>query len=501
MGRIIETLQAPFRQAVEVVERSSSVKLHEGNVDEVDPPEDIDELYYDVYEGVGIVTANIDQYVHDVFEPGVRVEADSDATEAFFRDEFLPQCGVIGGEKRQPFDAFAPITETQRLTRGTALVNLIPNDRETAIPDTEVSGFYHIPPETVTPLVEEQKNILLPPDPDNLPGSLSRSDSGVHLTKRDEVAAYAQFEDRSIIGRRRGGVDKDTIYLSQTDVHKATYNIDIGGDGSDETGIWGQSALRPIKEEAAEYEEIKRDRATAIKTKAYGIWLAQFSAEVLDLPNNRAELREWNDDDIDSVMSELEGMSPGDVLELEGPIDVDQWESDVPDLDDTLRQLVDDILAPLPAPKYAVGFETDINQFVTEQQETRYEETVAAGRAYHEQFWTDVFETVAESHGLDASGLQVTIAPEESDNPITSMSSDDIAAMTDFMTALNEGLGKVPLDSVVDPQAFLQLTLDLPDDVFVSDAGDIDMDVDESAPEIQEMADELDMATQTNADV
>lgn len=489
MSRIIEALQAPFRQAVEVVERPSSVKLHEGNVDEVDPPDDIDELYYDVYESVGIVAANIDQYVQDVFEPGVRVEADSDETERFFREEFLPQCGVIGGEKRQPFEAFAPVTETQRLTRGTALVNLIPDDRETAIPDTKVSGFYHIPPETVTPLVEEQKNILLPPDPADLPPGLSEGDSGVHRTQRDEIAAYAQFEDRSILGRRTNGFDEETIYLSQTDVAKATHTIDIGGNGSDETGIWGQSVLRPIKEEAAEYEEIKRDRATAIKTKAYGIWLMKFQAEALELPNGQVEIREWDDSSIDDVMDEVEGMSPGDVLELEGPVEPDQWEPDVPDLDDTLRQLVDDILAPLPAPKYAVGFETDINQFVTEQQETRYEQTIQHGRRYQENFWTGVFETVAESHDFDTDGLRVRIAPEESENPVTSLSGDEIERMEQFMTALNEGLGDVPLDMVLDVEQFLQTTMDLPEDVFA----DGETDLDESDSQVQDMADELGM--------
>lgn len=488
MGRIREALQAAFSQSVEPFERSVSATLHEGNVDEADPPDDIDDLYYDVYESVGIVAANIDQYVHDVFEPGVRVEADSDETEAFFADEFLPQCGVIGGEKRRSFEQFAPVTETQRLARGTTLVNLIPNDRETSIPDTEVSGFYHIPPETVTPLVEEQKNILLPPDESDLPLGLSPNDSGVHQTRRGEIAAYAQFDDESIIGRRGRDFDEDTVYFSQTDIKKAVYNIDIGGDGSDETGIWGQSALRPIKEEATEYEEIKRDRATAIKTKAYGIWVANFVAEVLDLPAGQAEIREWDSGDIDDVMSELEGMSAGDVLELEGPVNLERWDSDVPDLDDTLRQLVDDILAPLPAPKYAVGFGDDITRRVTEEQETRYEQTIQQGRRYHENFWTDIFETVAESHGFDTSGLKVKIQPKESDNPITSLTDDEIERMEQFMSALDSGLGDVPVDAVLDLEAFLTTTMDIPEEAFVQGDG---IEVDESDPEVQDMAEEL----------
>lgn len=482
---LLEALQAPFQQDVEPVERSTSVELHSGDVDEIDPPSDIDELHYNVYEQVGIVAANIDQYVQDVFEPGVRIEADTEATQEFFEDEFLPQCGVVGGEKRQPFERFAPITETQRLTRGTALVNLIPNDRETPIPDTEVSGFYHIPPETTSVLTEEHKNILLPATDDELPGHIDESE--INRTRRGEIAAYAQFDDESILGRRRNGFDdSDTVYFSQHDIAKATYGVDIGGDGSDETGIWGRSILRPIKEEAEEYEQAKRDRATAIKTKAHGIWLAQFDAEVLDLPDGQAEIREWTDGSIDNVMTELESMGPGDVLEVEGPVELDQWEGTVPELDATLQQLVDDILAPLPAPKYAVGFETNINQFVTEQQETRYEQTVRQGRRYQEHFWTDVFRTVAESHGYDTSGLRVRLEPKQDESPIMSLSDDQVERMQTWANAYKAIRGDVPSDMAADMDVLRELILQLPEDA--APAGD-ESRVDEA--EVEEMADQL----------
>jgi len=482
---LIDALQRQFKQAVEVVERSSSVNVHKGAVDEIDPPDDIDELHHDVYEQVGIVAANIDQYVSDVFEPGVTVEADSDATERFFADEFLPNAGVIGGEKHQPFEKFAPITETQRLTRGTALVNLLPNDKGTAIPETEVTGFYHIPPETVTPLVYENKNILIDPE--------DTDHDGTTETKRGEAAAYAQFEDQSILGRRRSnGFDRETVWLSQADVAKTTYQVDIGGDGSDETGIWGRSILRPIKEEATEYEQIKRDRATAIRTKAYGIWWAQFQKEVDELANGQVEVQEWDTDGIDGVMSELEDMGPGDVIEVDGPLELDQWESDVPDLDDTLQQLVDDILAPLPAPKYAVGFETNINQFVTERQETRYEEVVSDGRRQAEDFWTGVFRTVAESHDLDPSGLQVRIEPDEDESPVLSLTDEEIDRMQTWAQAFKAIRGDAPADGVLDLEQALQLILQLPEDAVAQVE---DVDVDESDPEVQEMAAAMNVGT------
>ena len=487
---LLERLQAPFRQDVEPVERSVSLEAHSGSVDEIDPPDDIDQLHEEIYEQVGIVAANIDQYVADVFEPGVRVQAESDDTEEFFEEEFLPNCGVIGGERRQPFEAFAPITETQRLTRGTALVNLIPDDRTTAIPDTEVSGFYHIPPETVTALTERHKNILLPADDDTLPADIDSSD--LDTTRRDEVAAYGQFEDSSILGERlNDGFDRETIYFSQTDIAKATYDVDIGGDGTDETGIWGRSILRPIAEEAAEYEGIKRDRATSIKTKAHGIWVMRFAREVLELPNGNAEVTGWDDTSIDDVMNELEGMGPGDVLEIDGPAELDRWTGEVPDVDDTLMQLVDDILAPLPAPKYAVGFETDINQFVTEQQETRYEQTVQQGRRYQENFWTGVFRTVAASHGLDADGLRVKLEPRDDESPVMSLSDEQIDRIETWASAFSDISGDMPPDMVADTDELLQIIMQLPEDAL-RDGGDVT--VDESDPEVQAAAEELQTA-------
>jgi len=57
--------------------------------------------------------------------------------------------------------------------------------------------------------------------------------------------------------------------------------------------------------------------------------------------------------------------------------------------------------------------------------------------------------------------------------------------MEQFMTALNEGLGNVPIDAVLDLEKFLQTTMDLPEEVFV----DGEIDVDESAPDIQDMVD------------
>lgn len=489
MASIIEALQSLGRQTVDAIERTSSAELHKGDVDEIDPPDDIDELHYDVYEAVGIVNANVDQYVDDVFRPGVRVQADSDATEEFFEDEFLPQCGVIGGEKRQHFEALAPVVETQRLTRGTVLVNLLPNDTETPIPETEVSGFYLIPPETVTPLTYENKNILIEPE--------DLDHRGVTETKRGEAAAYAQFEDQSVLGRRISGFDRDALWFSQNDIAKATYNVDIGGDGSDESGIWGQSALRPIKEEAEEYEQAKRDRAAAIKTKAHGIWTAKFETQVLDLPNDQAEIREWDDSSIDDVVSELEGMGPGDILELDGPVILDKWSGEVPELDDTLRQLVDDILAPLPAPKYAVGFETDINQFVTEQQETRYQERIEAGRQYQENFWTDIFETVAESHGLDPSGLEVIIEPEEDESPVMSLSDEELDRMETWAAAFERVRGDVPADAVADLAEVMVTILQLPEDAV---AEVTDVEVDESDAEVQDMADDLTGSSAAEAD-
>jgi len=77
-GRIRGTMDAlaqRLRQPVETVTRSSRLFIESGGVDDINPPEDIDELH-DLYREIGIIRGNINQFVRDVVAPGVVYEAE-----------------------------------------------------------------------------------------------------------------------------------------------------------------------------------------------------------------------------------------------------------------------------------------------------------------------------------------------------------------------------------------------------------------------------------------
>lgn len=442
-------------QTTETVARTARIDISGGQVDEIDPPSDLDE-YWDTYQSTGIVRANIDQFTGDVVEPGARVEAEDEDTEKWFNDEFLPKCFIHAGERHQPFTAGLKNAVKNRWIRGTYMAELLKQDREN--PESPITGFYPIRPETVYPQVEANKNILIRPGDTDL--------EGIELTPRGEAAAYIQFDDRSILGRRLTGFDQGSIPLSQNDVLKQVLDPDIGGAQTDEQGIFGSSILESIATDIEEYNQTKRDRFAAIRNKAYGIWLANFSKEVLELGENEVEVVEWSDSDQDSFMDQVGDLSAGDVVSADGPIDFKKFESTVPDLKPTLNHYVDDITAPLPAPKYSVGFEKDINQFVTERQEKRYEKLVKEERRYQERKWTWAFRKVAENHsGLDPTGVQVRIEPRKDDSPIMSLSIEEIEKIKTYSEALDLLAGpKQGPGTFIEDDVLRDLVAQLPED-------------------------------------
>jgi len=448
-SRAWEALQERIQQTAETVTRSARIDIVSGGVDEIDPPEDLDE-FADQAKTTGPVRKNLRQFVNDVWEPGYDVDAESDATEAYFmggesapegtpEGGFMENAGIIAGQRRQDFYQFGKLTTWQRWVRGTILVEKLKQDIDD--PESPITGFYHIRPETVYPQVENNTNILLPPEQDELPEDIDPQD--VETTRRGEVAAYIQFDDESILGIRRNGFDdRQQIPLSQNDVMKQVLDPDIGDDAglADTQGVFGTSIIEGISEDITEYKQIKRDRSEAINRKAYGIYTAQFTPEVIDL-GDRKEVIEWDDASIQDTEAELNNMDAGDVLTSDANIDLEKYESEVPELDDTIRQYINIILAPLPAPKYMVGFAEGINRDVTEEQREGYLDLVSEERRYQEKKWTPVLREVAERQGLDPTGVELKIQPETEENPVKSLSTEEIERMNTYVGALNAAAG------------------------------------------------------------
>jgi len=77
-----EALQNGLRQTVETVTRNARVDIVSGGIDEIDPPEEIDE-YAEAAKNTAIVRANMRKFVNDVWEPGYRVEGPDETVQYF----------------------------------------------------------------------------------------------------------------------------------------------------------------------------------------------------------------------------------------------------------------------------------------------------------------------------------------------------------------------------------------------------------------------------------
>lgn len=480
LGRIpgVSTLQQVLSQPVETVTRTARFERSGAGVDEIDPPEDLDE-FWEQYKETAIVRANLNQFVSDVVSPGARVEVDEEnnsapnATRDYFmggdnapqdtpEGGFMEQCFVFAGERRQPFMPGLKSTILNRWVRGTDLNELLKADPEDA--ESPIHGFYKIRPETVHPQVYENTNILLDPDPN----AEANEDVGFKETPRGEAAAYIQFADDSILGRRLGGFDdREEIRLSQNDVLKQVLDPDIGGDSATEQGVFGESIMQAIGTDVEEYNKIKRDRFHAIQRKAYGIWLFQFEKEAVELGNGQFEIVEWDDDSQNEFSDELDSLGPGDVLEADGPVDPTEFPSEVPDLNDELAHYVSDIVAPLPAPKYATAFGESIANHVSDRQENAYEQRIVEERQYQGRKWSWAFRKVADRHpDLDPTGLRVLLEPEQDTSPVKTLTKEETEKMLDIARAYNELAGPTAgPGTLVDDVTLLTELMQLPEDV------------------------------------
>lgn len=474
-GRVrgaVEALQQRLSQSVQTVTRNSRIFIESSDVDDLNPPDDIDE-YHEFYRSIGIIRANLNKFVRDVVKPGVRIEAEDDTTQAYFmggedapdfapRGGFIENCAVIGGEKRQSFYPYLKVDIVQKWTKGTTLNELLKQAGEETEAGGPITGFKHIRPETVSARTYANTNILLEPDA-NKKDDIEIPDG--EITKRDEAAAYVQFDDNSIVGRRQGGMDEDEIALSQNDVLKRTLDPDIGGDEATEDGIFGTPIIESIAEDAEEYQEIKRDRARAIKTKAYGVWSAEFDTDVIETPDE-VILQEWDEDEQDDWVANVGGLGPGDIIGHDGSITLDQWEPTVPELEGPLQHYVADILAPLPAPKYATAFGESIANHVSDRQENSYQDTIVEERRDAERDWTEAFRAVAERHpDLDPTGVQVKIQPEEDTSPILSLDDEEMERLEQYTSALSNLFGPGGAPSFIDEETLMTEILQLPEDV------------------------------------
>jgi hypothetical protein len=398
---------------------------------------------------------------------------------------FLSEAFVID-EKRQSFDRCLELTVKDRWRRGTVLVEYLYNDPE----DTEsiITGFKHIRPETVSARTYENTNQLVAPDD---------TDASDMTTPRGEAAAWVQFDEQSILGRRlrsRLFTDAETsIPLSQNDVLKQALDQDIGGEDP-ESGVFGESILRSVRDAAEEYRTISRDEAEAIQRIAFGVHTAQFNDHVIETSAG-PQLISWNDEDIAKATTKLENLQAGEVITTDAQVDLERFAPDLPDLDRPMRRRIREIVDPLPAPFYKHAFADEINQFVTEPQRADYQELIRSERLYQAQSWEAAFRRVAERHDdLTADGLRVTIEPDEEASPVLSLDDEQMARLESFAGAMSDLFGPGGAPAYVDEETLLTTVLQLPEEALLSDGELSDAaaeTLNEADAEVQEQFDSL----------
>ena len=485
--RALDTLQDTIRQPVETVTRSATLKVARSGIEDVNAPEDIDE-YVELYYDVGAIRKNLNEFVDDVTAPGIRVSHPDDSVADYFNGgEDAPDGAPAGGflaeayindQKRQPADLALDQSTLDRWRRGTVmLVNVYADPDD---PESIISGFTFVRPETVSARTYKNTNQLIEPDPD----SPENADVDFETTPRNEAAAYVQFDEQSIIGRRRRrreeslgtfGEKESSVYLSQNDVTKLTLDQDIGGDNQ-EDGVFGESAIRSISDEATQYNTIKRLLEEAVKGKAWGLWTAQMNPMLIDAGDEKI-LIEWDDQDIQNTEQEIEDIGPGSVLTTDAQIDLERHDGSVPNIEWLLRHYLRDIVDPLPAPFYKHSQADEINQFVTEEQQEDYQQRIQKERRVQAEAFESALRQVVERHPdlENPDELSVEIAPESDDSPIRTMTLEDIEKIQTYMAAVQMAAPADEPTMLMSEAEIRELVLQLPEEMPDEVAQELDM--------------------------
>lgn len=466
-----EALQQTLTQSVQTVSKRPRVHVRNGGVDEVDLASNIAE-WYALFEETPLIHSSLRSFASDVVQPGYRIAGEDDRAVEYLEETWAPQAAIIAGEKHNDLLGFLKQTTIQRWGRGGGLVEHVRPGPES----DEITGVTHIKPETVKALTLPDKNILIGPEDTDIDGL------DVRLTNRGEAAAYVQWHDDALFGSFD---DKDEVLLSQNDVTRTLLNPDVDS-------LWGTPVTKPIAEDVKGFKEILRANEQAIKGKAWGVWSVAFGRDVLeyeDQGQQTTEIIEWSDADQDNfIENQIDDLGPGEIVGHDGTVEFEKFEGEVPDVIDHLEFYVDNITTALPTPKFTLGFEQGINQFVTENQDQRYQQIIGEEREALERAFTPLLQQVVERNvGIENADVRLKLEPKRDESPILSMSDEEVDRLGTYATALKQVSGAADPATLVNDETLRDLILQLPDEAAPADGGEID----EDDPRVQDAVDEI----------
>ncbi|CDK39659.1 hypothetical protein [Halorubrum sp. AJ67] len=439
-----------------------------GETNSISPDSGDIEAYWEQYRSNPLVRRGINIYASDVVAPGYRVEAiDDDLVDELL--EWLSGAAIVAGESNQDFVEILEGSVVHEEVRGSCIVEKIPTKEN----PEETWGFRLVNPSTVEAYTYDSQAVLIRPDDTDV--------SGVQLTPRGEAAAYGQWGN----GALAGPFNKDTVYLSQDDIIKMVHDPDTAD-------IFGNSTIEPISKEIAELDRMLSDVGEAVHSKGYPHWVFKLGEPNGDAQNPRAGI--WPEEEMTSYRDKHKA-GEWDVEDKDfvpGDVEIDTISSDVPEIEELLDWLVEEIISALPVPKYKLAHTDSINRDVTSEQTPQYERRVEAKRHKLESIFTPVLKEKAAQLGYSdeaVSSVQLTIEEPTEENPLRrdGFDADEFATLAQGLKAAT-GEGESPRDIV--PAEEMRGILGLPD-VDEAEESALESGLDESDANVQAEFEEL----------
>lgn len=471
-----EALQQRLRQQVETRQRRPRLGFHARDTEVADPGENIAD-YWEHVETTPIIRSSLLNFAFEVAEPGLRLVEGNEQAISYLEDEWLPQAAIIAGERHKPFSPLIPLTVIQRWGRGGMMLEHV-----RANPDdinSPITGVKPIRPETGKFVTLPNRDIIV--EPDDLDAGAVENPV---MTRRGEPAAFIQWHPSAIRARD----DRDSVPLSTNDFTRTIFSPSLGEDSLQENSVWGEPVTETIDEDVEEFKDIRRDLARCVKGKGWGLWSIGFGRDTIEYEENGkvvTEIIEWSESDQNEwVDDHLDDLDPGGIVTHDGEIEFQRLDAEVPDLIDELEFYVSNITSVLPTPKYVVGFERNINQFITEGQKERYELFVSTERKVLGTFFTELFKAVVEQNtSFPVDGLEARVEPPEEESPILSLSDEEVERIERYAQAVERLSGTMEPAMLVDEDVLRDLVLQLPEDA----GPDLDESlIDESDEQVQE---------------
>jgi hypothetical protein len=435
--------------------RSFGFSSHRGELDKHRVSVKDTQKFWKQYQTCPLVRKSIDTWAEDVTAPGYRVGADNDELSDEL-EEWLSHAGIVAGESHRDFSEILHDALVQEEARGTSLVEVVPTKGD----EDAIWGFRLVNVETVDALTYDDQAVLIRPD--------DTGGADVPTTERGEAAAYAQWSS----GAYAGPFDesKETIYLSQNDIVKLT-------TGNDTSDIFGNSTIAPVSNEVEELNRMIRDTGEAVHSKGFPLWIFSLGSARGDVTDPRAGV--WPEDKIKEYRnSHKEGeFSVSQKDFVPGDVDVERIEGEVPEIEELLQFLTEEIISAFKPPKVKISHADSVNRDISSEQLEQYQRQIADKRRRLESAFEPIIRRKARELGFpesDVRSVTLEIKEPQPDNPLA-RDDFDASEIAELSRAVNNVAGEeTPNSAVVSPAEFRAMLgiEDLVDDEPSDDGGE-----------------------------